>query len=82
MNKPDKKKRKNKGIRAQLVNITQKKRSCQMAKRLPDREERGKACIEVNRNKHKKYKIYAIQQGIKLKELAELALDAYTSKGK
>ena len=50
-----------------------------MAKKLPDREERGKACIEVNRNKHKKYKIYAIQKGIKLKELAELALDTYTS---
>ncbi len=48
-----------------------------MAKKLPDREKRGKACIEVNRNKHKKYKIYAIQQGFKLKELAELALDEY-----
>ena len=48
-----------------------------MAKKLQDREERGKACIEVNRKKHKKYKIYAIQQGIKLKELAEFALDEY-----
>ena len=51
-----------------------------MAKKLQDREERGKACIEVNRNKHKKYKIFAIQKGMKLKELAELALDEYTKR--
>ena len=48
-----------------------------MAKKLPDREERGKSCIEVNRIKHKKYKIFAIHKGLKLKELAELALDEY-----
>lgn len=51
-----------------------------MGKNLPNREERGKSCIEVNRIKHKKYKIFAIQKGLKLKELAEMALDAYTSK--
>ena len=53
-----------------------------MAKNLPDREKRGKSCIEVDRKKHRKYKIFAIQKGLKLKELAEQALDAYTTKGK
>ena len=58
-----------------------KKRSCQMAKNLQDREERGKSCIEVDRKKHRNYKLFAVKRGLKLKELAELALDAYT-KGK
>lgn len=52
-----------------------------MAKKLQDREERGKACIEVNRKKHRNYKLFAVRKGIKLKELAELALDEYI-KGK
>ena len=50
-----------------------------MAKKLQDREERGKACIEVDRKKHRNYKLFAVKRGMKLKELAELALDAYTS---
>ncbi len=52
-----------------------------MAKNLQDREERGKSCIEVDRKKHRNYKLFAVKRGMKLKELAELAMDAYT-KGK
>lgn len=50
-----------------------------MEKNLPNREERGKSCIEVDRKKHRNYKLFAVKRGLKLKELAEMALDAYTS---
>mgnify|MGYP003811730319 CR=1 FL=1 len=56
-----------------------KKGESQMGKNLPNREERGKSCIEVDRKKHRSYKLFAVKRGMKLKELAELALDAYTS---
>ena len=52
-----------------------------MVKNLPNRKERGKACVEIDRKKHKTYKLFAVKKGLKLKELAELALDEYT-KGK
>ena len=51
-----------------------------MAKKLQDREERGKACIEVDRKKHQNYKLFAVKRGIKLKELAEIAIDEYTKR--
>jgi hypothetical protein len=50
-----------------------------MLKKAKNRKERGKSCIEVDSRKHRIYKMFAVKRGIKLKELAELALDAYTS---
>ena len=47
-----------------------------MAKSL-DRKTRGKASVELASKKHKVYKIYAVKNGLKLKELAELAIDEY-----
>ena len=51
-----------------------------MAKNLQDREKRGKSCIEVDRKKHRNYKLFSVKRGMKLKELAELALDEYTKR--
>jgi len=52
-----------------------------MEKNLPDRKERGKASVELDRKKHRIYKLFAVKNGLKMKELAELALDEYI-KGK
>lgn len=37
--------------------------------------------IEINRKKHKIYKLFAVKNGLKLKELVEFSLDKYI-KGK
>lgn len=52
-----------------------------MAKSFQDRKARGKASVELDCKKHKIYKLFAVKNGLKLKELAELALDEYI-KGK
>ena len=44
-------------------------------------KEKGNVSVEVDRKKHKTYKLYAVRKGIKLKKLTELALDEYI-KGK
>lgn len=44
-------------------------------------KENRNVSVEVDRKKHKTYKLYAVKKGIKLKHLTEMALDAYT-KGK
>ena len=33
--------------------------------------------VEINRKKHKGYKLFAVKNGLKLKELVEVALDEY-----
>ena len=48
-----------------------------MAKSFQDRKARGKASVELDCKKHKIYKLFAVKNGLKLKELAELALDEY-----
>ena len=48
-----------------------------MAKSLPDRKARAKASVELDRKKHKIYKLFAVKNGLKLKELAEMAIDKY-----
>jgi len=58
-----------------------KKRSRnEMLKKAKNRKERGKSCIEVDSRKHRLYKVFAVKRGIKLKELAELAIDEYTKR--
>jgi hypothetical protein len=58
-----------------------KKRSRnEMLKKAKNRKERGKSCIEVDSRKHRLYKMFAVKRGIKLKELAELAIDEYTKR--
>jgi hypothetical protein len=51
-----------------------------MLKKAKNRKERGKSCIEVDSRKHRLYKIFAVKRGMKLKELAELAIDEYTKR--
>ena len=52
-----------------------------MLKKAKNRKERGKSCLEVDSRKHRLYKMFAVKRGIKLKELAEIAIDEYTKKG-
>ncbi len=51
-----------------------------MLKKAKNRKERGKSCIEVDSRKHRLYKMFAVKRGMKLKELAELAIDEYTKR--
>lgn len=44
-------------------------------KKTGERETRHTICIEVDRKKHMAYKIFAIKAGLKIKELAEKAMD-------
>ena len=44
-------------------------------------KEKRNVSIEIDRKKHKGYKIFAVKNGLKLKELVEFAIDKYI-KGK
>jgi hypothetical protein len=41
------------------------------------RKEKRNVSVEIDRKKHKTYKLYAVRKGIKLKKLTEMALDEF-----
>lgn len=52
-----------------------------MVNNVPISKVKGNVSVEIDRKKHKVYKIFAVKNGLKLKELVEFALDKYI-KGK
>ena len=52
-----------------------------MAYSVQSRKEKKNVSVEIDRKKHKVYKIFAVKNGLKLKELVEFSLDKYI-KGK
>ncbi len=51
-----------------------------MAYSVQSRKKKGNVSVEIDRKKHKTYKLYAVRKGIKLKQLTEMALDEFIKK--
>ena len=48
-----------------------------MVNSVQSRKEIRTVSVEIDRKKHKTYKLYAVRKGIKLKQLTEMALDEF-----